>query len=81
MARSLEPASVSRYEHRNARRESLLLQNRTVPEEGTNALPEETEQEDTNALPFDYRIIRISISTKLNAWIVAYEAGDIIAFI
>jgi len=44
-------------------------------------LPEETEQEDTNALPFDYRMTRISISTELNAWIVAHEAGDIIAFI
>lgn len=49
MARSSEPASASRYEYRNARRKSLLAQNRTAPEEGTNALPEQTEQDDMNA--------------------------------
>jgi hypothetical protein len=80
MARSSEPASASRYELRNARRESLLSRNRIASEEGTNASPD-TEQEDTNALPFDYEMTKISTNTELNAWITAHGAGDIVAFI
>ncbi len=34
-----------------------------------------------NALLFDHEMIKISINTKLNAWISAHEAGDIVAFI
>lgn len=81
MARSSEPASTTRYELRNARRESLLPQNRTAPEEeGMNALPD-IEEEDTNALPFNHEITKISTSTKLNTWISAYRVGDIVTFI
>ena len=42
-----------------------------------NALPEQTEQDDMNALPFDYRMTRISISTELNAWIVSSPLSNI----
>ncbi len=81
MTRSSESASIARYELRNARRESLLSQNRTVSEEeGTNA-SSNTEEENMNALLFDHEMIKISINTKLNAWISAHEAGDIVAFI
>ncbi len=68
----LEPESMSiaRYELRNARRESLLSQNRTASEE-----------ENTNALLFDHEMIKISISTELNAWISAHKTGDLVVFI
>jgi hypothetical protein len=72
--------STARYELRNVRRESLLPQNRTAPEEGTNASPD-TEQEDTNALPFDHEMTKISTDTELKEWITAHGAGDIVAFI
>ena len=62
--------STARYELRNARRESLLPQNRTASEE-----------EDTNALPFDQGMTKISTNTELNEWITAHGAGDIVAFI
>ena len=85
MARSTglesELVSTTRYETRDAERESLLSQNRTAPEEeGTNA-SSNIEEEDTNALLFDHEMIKISISTELNAWISAHEAGDLVAFI
>ncbi len=40
-----------------------------------------TEEKNTNALLFDHEMIKISISTELNAWISAYEADNIIVFI
>ena len=85
MARSTglesELVSTTRYETRDAERESLLSQNRTASEEeGTNA-SSNIEEEDTNALLFDHEMIKISISTELNAWISAHEAGDLVAFI
>ncbi len=83
MARSTgsESVSIARYDFRNVRRESLLPQNRTASEEeGTNA-SSDTEEENTNALLFDHEMIKISISTELNAWISAHEADDIVAFI
>ena len=40
-----------------------------------------TEEENTNALLFDHKMIKISISTELNAWINAHEADDLIVFI
>ncbi len=40
-----------------------------------------TEEENTNTLFFDHEVIKISISTELNAWISAHEADDIVAFI
>jgi hypothetical protein len=66
MTRSSESASIAHYELQNARRESLLTQNQTASEEDMNALSD-TEQKNTNALFFDYEIIKIRISTELNA--------------
>ncbi len=65
-----ESVSTTRYETRNAERESLLSQNQTASEE-----------ENTNALLFDHEMIKISISTELNAWISAHEADNLVAFI
>ncbi len=72
---------MTRYETRNAERESLLSQNWTASEEeDTNALSN-IEEENTNMLFFDHEMIKISISTKLNAWISAHEADDLVVFI
>ena len=83
MARSTESESVStaRYDFRNVRRESLLPQNRTASEEEDTNASSDTEEENTNVLLFDHEMIKISISTKLNAWISAHEADNIIVFI
>ncbi len=62
--------SIARYELQNARRESLLSQNWTTSEE-----------KNTNALLFDHEMIKISISTELNAWISTYETDDLVVFI
>jgi len=69
MIRSTESESVSiaRYELRNARRESLLSQNRTASEEESTNASLNTEEENTNALLFNHEMIKISISTELNA--------------
>jgi len=40
-----------------------------------------TEEENTNALLFNHEMIKISISTELNAWINIHEADDFIVFI
>ncbi len=40
-----------------------------------------TEEENMNMLFFDHEMIKISISTELNAWISAHEADDLVAFI
>jgi hypothetical protein len=34
-----------------------------------------------NALLFDYEMIKISINTELNVWIIAHEADNIVVFI
>ncbi len=65
-----ESVSIARYELRNAKRESLLSQNRTASEE-----------ENMNALLFNHEMIKISISTELNAWISAHETDDLVVFI
>ncbi len=65
-----ESVSTTRYETRNAERELLLSQNQTASEE-----------ENTNALLFDHEMIKISISTELNAWISAHEADNLVVFI
>ncbi len=76
-----ESVSTTRYETRNAERESLLSQNWTASEEeNTNALLN-IEEKNTNALLFDHKMIKISISTELNAWISTHEADDLVAFI
>ncbi len=41
----------------------------------------DTEEENMNMLFFNHEMIKISISTELNAWISAYEADDIVIFI
>ncbi len=83
MTRSSESASITHYKLRNARRESLLLQNQTASEseeENMNASLN-TEEKNMNALLFDHEIIKISINTELNAWISIHEADDIVVFI
>ncbi len=84
MTRSTESESVSitHYNFWNVRRESLLSQNWVASEEekDTNA-SSDTEEENMNALLFDHEMIKISISTELNAWISIHEADDIIVFI
>ncbi len=81
MTRSSESASIARYELQDARRESLLSQNRTASEEEDTNASLNTEEENTNALFFDHEMIKISISTELNAWISAHEADDLVVFI
>jgi hypothetical protein len=63
----LESVSITRYELQNARRESLLSQNRTASEEKDTNVSLNTEEENMNALLFDHEMIKISISTELNA--------------
>jgi len=67
MTRSSESASIARYELQNARRESLLSQNRTISEEEDMNASLNTKEKNTNALFFDHKMIKISISTELNA--------------
>ena len=81
MTKSSESASIARYELQNARRESLLSQNRTVSEEEDTNASLNTEEENMNALFFDHKMIKISINTELNAWINIHEADDIVVFI
>ncbi len=81
MTRSSESASIARYELQNARRESLLSQNRTVSEEEDTNVSSNTEEENMNVLLFNHEMIKISINTELNAWISTYEADDIVVFI
>jgi len=40
-----------------------------------------TEEKNMNTLLFKHKMIKISISIELNAWISAYEADDLIVFI
>ena len=63
--------SIAHYELRNARRESLLPHNQVASEE----------EENTNALLFDYEMIKISINEELNAWIIDKKTDDIVVFI
>ncbi len=81
MTRSSESASIACYDLQNARRESLLSQNWTASEEEDMNVSSNTEEKNMNVLFFDHEIIKISISTELNAWISTHEADDIIVFI
>ncbi len=83
MTRSTESESVSiaRYELRNARKKSLLSQNRTASEEEDTNASSNTEEKNMNALFFDHEMIKISISTELNAWIIDKRTDDIVIFI
>ncbi len=76
-----ESVSMTRYETRNAERESLLSQNWTASEEEDMNASSNIEEENTNALFFDHEMIKISISMKLNAWISAHEADNLVIFI
>jgi len=76
-----ESVSIARYKLRNAERESLLPQNWTASEEEDTNASSNTEEENMNALLFNHEMIKISISTELNAWISAHEADDLVAFI
>ncbi len=83
MTRSTESESVSiaRYDFQNVRKESLLSQNWTASEEEDMNASSNIEEENMNMLFFDHEMIKISISTELNAWINAHEADNIIVFI
>jgi len=67
MTRSSESVSIAHYKLQNAKRESLLSQKRTASEEEDTNASLNTEKENINTLFFDHEIIKISISTKLNA--------------
>jgi len=67
MTRSSESASITYYELQNVRRKSLLSQNQTASEEENMNASLNIEEKNTNALLFDHEMIKISISTELNA--------------
>ncbi len=69
MTRSTESKSVSiaRYDFQNVRRESLLSQNQTASEEEDINASSNIKEENMNMLFFDYKMIKINISTELNA--------------
>ncbi len=73
--------SIARYKLQNARRESLLSQNQTASEEEDMNVLLNTEKENTNVLLFNHEMIKIGISTELNAWISTHEADDLVIFI
>ncbi len=83
MIRSTESESVSiaRYDFQNVRRKSLLSQNQTASEEEDTNVSSDTEEKNINTLLFDHEMIKISISTELNAWISTHEADNIVVFI
>jgi len=76
-----ESVSIAHYELWNAERESLLSQNQTASEEENMNASLNIEEENMNALLFDHEMIKISISTELNAWISIHEADNLVAFI
>ncbi len=76
-----ESVSIAHYELWNVERESLLSQNWTTSEEEDMNASLNTEEKNMNALLFNHEMIKISISTELNAWINAHEADDLITFI
>ncbi len=76
-----ELVSTTCYETWDAERESLLSQNWTASEEEDTNASLNIEEKNTNALFFNHEMIKISISTKLNAWISAHEADDLVVFI
>ena len=76
-----ELMNITFYETQNVERESLLSQNQTASEEEDMNVSLNIEEENTNALLFDHEMIKISISTKLNAWISVHKADDLVIFI
>ena len=77
----LESVNIAHYELQNARRESLLSHNWVASEEENTNVMLNIEEKNTNALLFDYKMIKISINEKLNAWIIDKKTDDIIIFI
>jgi len=77
-----ESVSIAHYNFQNVRRELLLSQNQAASEKekDMNSMLN-TEEENINALLFVYKMIKISINEKLNAWITANKTDDIIIFI
>ncbi len=76
-----ESLSIACYELQNAEKESLLSQNWTTSEEEDMNASLNTEEKNMNTLLFNHKIIKISISTELNAWISIHEADDLVVFI
>ncbi len=76
-----ESVSTTHYELQNAERKSLLSQNWTASEEENTNASLNIEKKNMNALLFDHEMIKISISTELNAWINTHEADDLVVFI
>ncbi len=76
-----ESMSTTHYETWDAERESLLSQNWTASEEEDTNASSNIKEENMNALLFDHKMIKISISTELNAWISTHEADDLVVFI
>ncbi len=72
---------MTRYETQDAERKSLLSQNQTASEEEDTNASLNIKEKNTNALLFNHEIIKISISTELNAWISAHKADDLVVFI
>jgi len=62
-----ESMSIAHYELQNAERKSLLSQNQTASEEEDINASLNTEEKNMNVLLFDHKMIKISISTELNA--------------
>ncbi len=62
-----ESVSMTRYETQDAERKSLLSQNQTASEEEDMNASLNIKEKNTNALLFNHEIIKISISTELNA--------------
>ncbi len=85
MTRSIEleseSMSTTRYETWNAEKESLLSQNWTASEEEDMNASLNIKEENMNALLFNHKMIKISISIELNAWISIHEADDLVVFI
>jgi len=67
MIKSSESASIARYKLQNARRKSLLSQNQTASKEEDMNASSDTEEKNMNMLLFNYKMIKISISTEINA--------------
>ncbi len=76
-----ESISTTCYEFQDAEKESLLSQNWTASEEKDMNASLNIKEENMNALLFDHKMIKISISTELNAWISIHEADNLVAFI
>jgi len=67
MTRSSKSASIAHYELQNARRKSLLSQNQTASEEKNMNVLSNIKEKNMNTLLFNHEMIKISISTELNA--------------